>query len=91
MKLCTFISGIAGGLIEFKAKVGRPSLSHSPMPKQAVVKAQERPSENSQGDCVDHFPVWDTKRQRCKFSGCDSGFSYVKCMKCNVHLCLNKE
>ena len=91
MKLCTFISGIAGGLIEFKAKVGRPSLSPSPMPKQAVVKSQKRPSEDSRGDCVDHFPVWDTKRQRCKFSGCDNGFSYVKCLKCNVHLCLNKE
>lgn len=37
---------------------------------------------------VDYFLEWEKKRQRCMY--CDS-LSYIKCKKCNVLLCPNKD
>lgn len=91
VKLATFISSVVSGLIECRAKVGRPTLSPPPVPKSLVIKSCKRPADDSRVDCLDHFPIWDTKRQRCKFFNCSDSFSFIKCMKCNVHLCLNKE
>eukprot|EP00105_Crassostrea_gigas_P041980 XP_019926128.1 PREDICTED: piggyBac transposable element-derived protein 3-like [Crassostrea gigas] len=88
MKFCNFIRDVASGLIEFKSKVGRPAgLSPQPsLPKPLTRK----PTLDVSQDCLDHFPLWDAKRQRCKYQYCE-GFSYVKCIKCNAHLCLNKD
>jgi hypothetical protein len=71
---------------------GRPSLAEAaalaeqpPPRKRPAVKI----AEDVRKDNFDHFPFWDNSRQRCKL--CPSGvFSFVKCGKCNVHLCLNK-
>lgn len=41
-------------------------------------------------DGVDHLPIWEETRQRCKYPGC-TGKSFIKCQKCQIHLCLNKE
>lgn len=42
-------------------------------------------------DQIGHFPSFDCKSfaSRCKNPKCN-GQSRVKCLKCNVHLCLNK-
>lgn len=69
MELCSFVSSVAGGLIEYKDKVGRLSLPPPPMPKHLVVKLWKGPSDDMRADCVDHFPVLTTKCQWCKFSG----------------------
>lgn len=76
MKLCNFIRDVASGLIEFKSKVGRPAgLSPQPsLPKPLTRK----PTRDVSQDCLDHFPLWDANRQRCKYQYCE-GFSYVKC------------
>ena len=48
--------------------------------------------EDVKKDEVNYFPVYDTSRQRCKLCPRNnSAFSYIKCMKCNAHLCLNKD
>jgi hypothetical protein len=40
-------------------------------------------------DCVSHWPVWNTTRQRCKYTNC-KGFTYVNCSKCKTFMCFNK-
>ena len=44
------------------------------------------PSNNTRFDKVDHFPVFQKKQQRC--SKCRTGYSFIKCQKCGVALCL---
>lgn len=64
MKLCNFINDVASGLIEFKSKVGRPAgLSQPSVPKPLTRK----PTLDVSQDCLDHFPLWDAKRLRCKY------------------------
>ena len=41
-------------------------------------------------DNVGHWPIIATVHGRCKYQKC-STLSYVKCEKCNVSLCLNKD
>ena len=89
MKLCDFASEIAEGLIEYKAKIGRPLVSSPPV-KPPTNRPTKRPADVIRKDGTNHLPIWDEKRQRCKLSGCD-GFSYIKCCRCNMHLCLNKD
>ena len=36
------------------------------------------------------MPLWDSKRSRCQFCK-DNKFSYIKCIKCNMWLSLNKD
>lgn len=37
-----------------------------------------------------HWPAYEAKRQRCEI--CPRGvFTYVKCDKCKVFLCFNKD
>ena len=64
-----------------KRKSGRPSLERC----VAVPRDVQR-------DEVNHMPIYDTVRQRCKLCprSC-AAFSYIKCEKYNAHLCLNKE
>ena len=76
-----------------KRKSGRPSL-------EDLATAQVQPPKKRyvavprdvQRDEVNHMPIYDTVRQRCKLCprSC-SAFSYIKCEKCNAHLSLNKE
>ncbi|KAL4112162.1 hypothetical protein QTP88_016000 [Uroleucon formosanum] len=40
-------------------------------------------------DCVSHWPVWNTTRQRCRYTNC-KGFTYVNCSKCKTFMCFNK-
>lgn len=74
-------------------KRGRPSIE-----ERAVMQTPQRKkiaanvTHDMQKDLYDHLPVWDKTRQRCQV--CPSAiahYSYVKCVKCQVHLCLNKD
>jgi hypothetical protein len=72
---------------------GRPSLDQvgAPPTKSNKQRYQALPPD-VQKDRVGHFPIYDKFRQRCKL--CPrrkAAFSYIKCEKCNVHLCLNKD
>ena len=42
--------------------------------------ASHLPPDNIRYDCVDHFPVFGGKQQRCK--NCENGYSRVFCSKC---------
>lgn len=55
------------------------------MKRDAVTKI---PIPDVQRDGVEHWPVM-AEWQRCKHSMC-SLKSSLKCLKCQVHLCLNK-
>ena len=89
LKLCDFASDITEGLIECKAKIRRPLVSSPPV-KPPTNRPTKRPAVVIRKDGTNHLPIWDEKRQRCKLGGCD-GFSYIKCCRCNMHLCLNKD
>jgi len=88
MSLYTFITNIASGLVEVKAKIGRPLGNTPPNNKRAL--AVKRPADDVRKDGESHLPDWSSKRQRCKMNNCDS-LSYIYCLKCGVHLCLNKD
>ena len=47
------------------------------------------PHNNVRYDNEGHLPLWNDKRNRCKGEGYVS-FSFIKCEKCGVSLCLNK-
>lgn len=52
-------------------------------------KYEKRPAESLRYDGSGHTMQKDSKRQRCKNYGC-SMKTYLKCIKCNVHLCSGK-
>uniref|UniRef100_A0A8D0DCP7 PiggyBac transposable element-derived protein domain-containing protein n=1 Tax=Sander lucioperca TaxID=283035 RepID=A0A8D0DCP7_SANLU len=47
------------------------------------------PTQEVRSDGVGHWPVVESERQRCKLPHC-KGQTVIKCAKCTVHLCLNK-
>lgn len=71
-------------------KRGRPSLciqqEYNMKKKRGPTKPL--PEMDVRRDQVGHTPAVDT-RQRCKRPTC-KGQSVIKCIKCHVHLCLNK-
>lgn len=79
-------------------KKGRPSSATSNPPSPAppspsTSRATEiRPVSEIQFDQLGHFPNFDSKKfaSRCKNLDC-KGQTRVICIKCQVHLCLNKE
>ena len=82
--LCKHEKRIAG------EKKGRPSfnvqLEYSSKKKRG--SATPIPDIDIRRDQIGHMPVVDV-RQRCKLPLC-KGQSVFKCVKCQVHLCLNK-
>ena len=95
MSLIQFQSRIADSLCR-SGKVtstkgrGRPSLNGSFNTQQRKRKAGSVPSPSIdiRSDRCDHFPQFQEKQQRCRL--CKSGYSSIKCTKCDVHLCLVK-
>lgn len=91
MQLSDFQDEIAECLISVRRIPGRPSLSSPtnipPMSRQAA--PERAPVVIIRHDNVGHLPEWG-ERARCKLEACHK-LSFVKCSKCKVHLCLNKE
>jgi hypothetical protein len=65
-----------------KRTAGRPSAESSPQPqkKQRVVIAVQ----DARFDNLDHWPD-DGRKGRCRY--CPTGFSTIRCLKCNLVLC----
>lgn len=73
------------------SKRGRPSNLEKNIQakkKRSATTAYIPPKDVRQ-DSFSHWPIHDETRQRCKIPGCKS-FSFIKCSKCGLHLCLNK-
>ena len=71
------------------ATLKRPSLTNFSRKRKREHKQPNVPVDVRKDD-VGHMPIWDNKRNRCGYCK-DNKFSYVKCGKCNVWLCFNKE
>lgn len=70
-------------------KRGRPSPSLDDTLRRKK-SASARPPASVRKDELDHWPLWDVKRNICKLIGC-TGYSYAKCKKCNLNFCFNKD
>lgn len=71
-------------------KRGRPSLAMENLQnKKRRGPATDFPMQDVRTDRYDHLPLWCNERQRCKYP-CGAK-SFIKCEKCNVFLCLNKD
>lgn len=73
-------------------KRGRPSSNGqevSPPNKRTHKMCQVRPQSDLRLDQVGHFPEVKNPRLYCKVTAC-KGRTNVRCMKCNVNLCLNE-
>ena len=88
MRLAEFQGRLATQLVSPKAPVGRPRIL-SPAPRLSRVHHRSAPPREVRLDGHNHLPEWSQSRERCKAEDC-SALSYVKCAKCNKHLCLNK-
>lgn len=73
---------VAESLIKVECKVDRPSLDAPPPAKKRVASVRSDPPQDVRSDKVNHLPDYTDKRQRCR--KCKTGFSYLKCNKCNV-------
>ena len=68
-------------------KRGQPSFSPPQPAKHPRVTAATRPVEDVRRDDIGHWPVHSEKKMRCKL--CATGFTRIKCSKCDLGLCLN--
>lgn len=91
MQLSAFQDDIAECLVSVHRIPGRPlsspCTSRPTTPQQAL--SERPPAVLIRNDNIGHLPEWGL-RARCKLETCHS-LSFVKCSKCKVHLCLNKE
>ena len=72
---------------------GRPPLSSSPFNQAASPLAKRQrslcvQSSDVRFDNTSHWPVFVEKQQRC--ANCPKGYTYIKCSKCQRHLCMQK-
>jgi len=75
-------------------KRGRPSSSSAvegayQRKKKSGHNTKQIPQKSIRMDNVDHFPLYQEKRGRCRLPGCMSA-PYIYCKKCEVYLCLDK-
>jgi hypothetical protein len=92
--LLDFVCDIAAGLLKRGTndprKRGRPSDSTKEGPsKKKRLQRAPRPVADVQYDAVSHWPEYNPDKARCKL--CITSYSRMKCGKCNVALCLNKD
>lgn len=73
-------------------KIGRPptELSRQISLKRKHHSCSPIPPKEARMDKLDHWPIWFDKRLQCKKPKC-KGFTYIKCSKCHVSLCCNKQ
>lgn len=95
MRLADFRSEIAICLckigLETNSKRGRPSDLEREIQKkkQRSVTTSYVSPKDVRLDETGHWPLYDENRQKCKLPACKS-FSFIKCKKCGLHFCLNK-
>lgn len=102
LDLLGFRAYVAEGLIKTnkmqEKKQGRPLSDRSSnpassprTPSNSRIRTEVRPIHEVRYDQIGHFPTFDNKSfaSRCKNIPC-KGQTRVTCIKCNVHLCLNK-
>ncbi|XP_030009855.1 piggyBac transposable element-derived protein 2-like [Sphaeramia orbicularis] len=95
MDFVTFRTSIAHALCmqgkDLSKKRGLPSsdVEREYQKKKRRGPAKAIPTPEIRSDAVGHWPVVDNGRQRCKFPICNK-HTVFKCVKCDVHLCLNK-
>lgn len=94
--LLTFRMAVSESLIrtgKSVSKRGRPSSNErtpDPPMKKRRQMSQVRPQKDVRFDQVGHFPEVKNPRLYCKGLGC-KGRTNVRCIKCNVNLCLNEK
>jgi hypothetical protein len=66
---------------------GRPSLDKSLTKKKIKHPVVPRPSPALTSDGFEHWPLMTDNKGRCRY--CKTGYSRVKCSKCNLMLCFN--
>lgn len=73
-------------------KRGRPAteLTNALEAKRAKTVAAHVPPREVCIDGINHMPLWAQNRLACKIPGCGKR-GYVKCKKCEVTLCFNKD
>lgn len=69
--------GRPSGAVQNEDTIKRMKASAAPRPPVPVVK-----------DKIDHWPIWDDRRNRCKMENC-KGITNVKCSKCNLNMCFH--
>lgn len=94
MKLSQFRLDLAESLCSYgpsnSTKRGRPPNGEKePPPKKVKSISTRNPPVTVRCDKIDHWPEHIENKQRCKMSSC-KGFTRIKCTKCDVPLCLNK-
>ena len=88
VKLSVFQARVATALIETKRPVGRPSSSRLPGPPARKICKRKGPVDDVRKDGLDHLPDWAVRRERCQHC---NAHAHLKCMKCDVSLCVNKD
>lgn len=101
LSLLQFTTDVALSLISVNKDVksmtqpGRPSRKRSF--EEATSSNAGRKTKNPDPphavrfDQVGHWPIPEQKIQRGRCRLCKTGFSQIRCVKCNVHLCLRSE
>ncbi|KAG8234566.1 hypothetical protein J437_LFUL015357 [Ladona fulva] len=94
--LLEFKMNVAECLVRCKARIGIkrgiPSNEVFEEKNRRTSQIERRPLKEVRLDGVDHLPIVDKRKDGgcCKYGKC-KGKSKFLCMKCNIHLCLNKE
>lgn len=58
--------------------------------RQKRARTSIAPTKDVRQDSIDHWPQWNSSRNRCKLPKC-TGKTFVSCAKCNTFLCFNKD
>ena len=91
MSLIDFRSDVARALLTagkvISRKRGRPSAESVPN-ERAKRTHTVKPVDDARFDCVGHWPEHSANKHRCAL--CKVAKSRVRCMKCNVALCLTQ-
>lgn len=95
MKLADFRIELANTLCTINkptsTKRGRPSSLQKEIEiKRKKPNATLPPPQDVRIDGVNHFPIWNDTRLRCKNPSCNSQ-TFVVCEKCKTALCFNKD
>lgn len=90
--LLTFKSEIAHVLLS--ANISKPnntSAQENPSPPRIKMQKTADPSLDIRYDQICHLPKYNATKERCRNCNNRTSFSRIKCVKCNVALCITKD